>query len=1011
MTHLFRRATPLAALALLVASSLAAQSGNVQQSGATTPASLAAKPDPKNKRALTIADYSRWRTINAAQISPDGRWVAYVLQFTNVLTPEQKPELHIVNLATNKDTTILHATSPEFSPDSRWITYQVEIPTTPPARGGRPGSDSSANADTSAAARARNANQPPNRRAELRELATGRTTSWENVASTAFSPTSSHLLVRRRAAGAGNAGGGGGGGGAGGGFQGFGGSEGTSAAQTMRGLDALLHDLTTSKNQFLGSVGDAAFNRKGDMLAYTVEAGVKDGNGLFAIELASGRTYVLDNDARTYSRLSWNDDGSGVAVLKAREVPRMRERDNVLLAIPNVRAMLAGGPNAPKPVTLDTTAPGFQKGFVISDRASLTWSDDNRRVFFGTIPRTSAPDTGRRRSLDSLADVDVWRTNDERIQSQQMIQANADRNYTFRQALDLTTGKFIPLSDSSLKQIEIAADGRWAVGRDSRAYISDYGRDSADIYRVNTLTGERTLMFKALMVGDGRSFGISADGKGWLYADGGTIKRYDLDLGTTRALGGNTAPDFSNMEWEYPGPKPTYGIAGFTADGRGVIAQHRFDLWLLPVDGSPARNLTKGSGAKDSIRFRIARTVPADPMAPRAARDGRVVDLARPVTLQAYGEFTKKAGFYELTPAGALRSIVYDEHSYSTPERALKADQYLLRRERFEEYPDLRVSGADFGQSRRVSDANPQQAEFLWGHRVLFDYALKDGKRLQGILALPDDYKEGEKRPMIVTFYEKNSQNMYRHTPPAFVTGMGQLPVEAVTRGYITMMPDVYFHTGSSHSDMLEAVEAATKKVIELGYVDPKRIGVHGHSYGGEGAAFIGTQSKLFAAVGMGAGVTDLYSDFAQSWGWSYQVNSGSGANAFSYYMEGQGRWGFSPWDKPDVYMFESALTHAPKVTTPFLIMHGTADPTVSFQEGLSFYQALRFNKKEAYLLAYPGEGHGLRGLANRRDLTTRYFEFFDHYLKGMPAPKWMTDGVPYLQKDAPATPRPQVVP
>jgi dipeptidyl aminopeptidase/acylaminoacyl peptidase len=81
--------------------------------------------------------------------------------------------------------------------------------------------------------------------------------------------------------------------------------------------------------------------------------------------------------------------------------------------------------------------------------------------------------------------------------------------------------------------------------------------------------------------------------------------------------------------------------------------------------------------------------------------------------------------------------------------------------------------------------------------------------------------------------------------------------------------------------------------------------------------------------------------------------------------------------------------------------MHGTADPTVSFTEGMNFYNALRYNGKTAVMLAYPGEGHGLRGLANRRDLTIRYFQFFDHYLKGAAAPKWMTDGVPFIVKDA----------
>ena len=1018
MTHTLRSRSALTLLALAIAAPAFAQSTNVQQTGASTPANMAAKPaDKGSKRALTIADYARWRTIQSPVISPDGKWVAYVLRFTNVVTPDQKPELHILNLASNKDTVIQFATTPEFSSDSRWITYQIDIPQNnragagnrPAGQGLLPGADSAAQNDTSAAARARRENQPPPRRAELRELATGKTQHWADVASTSFSPTATHLLVRRRPpTPPGAAGGGAGGGGAPPaappGIEGFFGGGGASAAQGMRGLDALLHDLNTSNSQFLGSVGDASFNRKGDMLAYTVEATVKDGNGLFTIDLASGRTHVLDNDAKTYSRLSWTDDGSGVAVLKAKEVTRMRERDNVLVAIPNVRAFMAGGPAAPKPVTLDTTAAGFPKNFVVSDRSPLTWSDDNKRVFFGVIGRSPAPDTGRRRSTDSLANVDVWRTQDERIQSLQMIRASADQNFTFRQALDVATGKFIALSDSSLKDLEVAPDGRWAVGRDSRSYVSDYGRPRADVYRVNTLTGERTRMFSGLMVGP-NAFGITADGKGWLYWADDKIQRYDLDLGTSKALGGPNAPNFTNTEFEYPGPKPAYGIAGFSADGKGVIAQHRFDLWLLPYDGSAARNLTRGEGDKGEIRFRLTRTIPTDPMAPRAARDPRVYDLTKPVTLEALGEWTRKQGLYELTPAG-LRSIVYDDAWYTTPTRALKADQYLLRRETFAEYPDLRVSGPAFGTSRKITDANPQQSEFLWGHRVSFEYTLKDGKRLMGILALPDDYKEGEKRPMIVTFYERNSQNLNRHTPPAFIGGMGQLPVEAVSRGYVTMLPDVFFRTGQSHSDMLEAVEAATKKVIELGYVDPKRIGVHGHSYGGEGAAFIGTQSKLFAAVGMGAGVTDLYSDFAQSWGWSYQVNSGSGQNAFSYYMEGQGRWGFSPWDKPDVYMFESALTHAPKVAQPFLIMHGTADPTVAFQEGLSFYQALRYNKKEAYLLAYPGEGHGLTGLANRKDLTIRYFQFFDHYLKGAPAPKWMTDGVPYLVKDTVKEPK-----
>jgi dipeptidyl aminopeptidase/acylaminoacyl peptidase len=250
---------------------------------------------------------------------------------------------------------------------------------------------------------------------------------------------------------------------------------------------------------------------------------------------------------------------------------------------------------------------------------------------------------------------------------------------------------------------------------------------------------------------------------------------------------------------------------------------------------------------------------------------------------------------------------------------------------------------------------------------------------------------------------------MHRYNAPSYLTGMGSSPMQAVSQGYVAMMPDVYFRTGASHSDMLEAVEAATRKVIEMGYADPKKIAVNGHSYGGEGAAFIGTRSRLFSAVAMGAGVVDLNFDFVQNWGWSYSVQqqgSGGGNNAFDYYLYSQGREGVSPWDDPELYKFESALTHVRDVTAPFLIMHGASDPTVPFTNGLAMYNALRFNNKKAVLLAYPGEGHGLRGMANRKDLTIRFFQFFDHYLKGAPAPKWLAEGVPFLDKDKDATPK-----
>jgi len=977
------------------------------------------------KKVLGVSDYSRWRAIEGAQISADGRWVASVLRFTNVLQNDSKPVLRLRNLDTNQDVEIAHASNPTFSADSRWLVYQVDsMPQRPSGRGGRAGGAGGGAPDTAAPppqtptgqpagqAGGRGATAPtPLRRFELRELATGATQVWKDMQSATFAATSSHLILRRRpptpAGGEGGRGGGAPGGppGApGGGPGGAAGGDAGASAINPRGVDVILVDLSGGRGQLLGSVGDISFNRKGDLLAYTVDATVNDGNGLIVIDLKSGRPYTLDNDAKRYSRIAWTADGEGLALLKGSPVERMRERENVILAFPSVRDALQN-PEV-KPAALDPTkAPNWERGWVVSERAPLAWSEDKQRIFFGAKPQVTAPDTARRRSTDSIPDVDVWRTEDTRIQSAQMIRAEQERNFTFRQVADVTARKYVRMADTTMREVELSLDGRWAVGRDARAYFSDRKPAAADFYRVNTATGERTLMLKGQLTAAGGVSGISADGRQFLYWADNKYQAYDLDAGSARTLGGATAPSFVNTEDDHPGPRPPYGVVAWTPDGKGVVVEHKYDLWLLPLDaGAAPRNITQGVGTKNEVRYRYVRTDPIDPTDARAARTAREIDLAKPLTFATFGEYTKKAGFTRLED-GKLTEIVYDDAAYGNPVRAQKADRFLFTRQTFAEFPDLRVSGPNIVDGRKITDANPQQAEFKWGRRVLFDYKNKDGKRLQGLLTLPEDYKQGEKRPMIVSFYEKNSQNLNRYSAPSFLTGMGSLPIEAVSRGYIAMLADIHFRTGSSHTDMLECVEAATRKVIEMGYADPAKIGVHGHSYGGEGAAFIGTRSKLFAAVGMGAGVTDLYSDFSQSWGWSYQVTGGSGENGNQYYLYGQGRWGFSPWDKPELYRSESALANAPNATAPFLIMHGTADPTVAFSEGMNFYNALRYNGKKAVMLAYPGEGHGLRGLANRRDLTTRYFQFFDHYLKGAPAPKWMTDGVPFLAKDLPPVP------
>jgi hypothetical protein len=412
------------------------------------------------KKALTVEDYTRWRSLASQEISGDGKWVTYVLQLTNVPTTETKPVLHLLNLETNQDVEVLNATGGTFSADSKWLAYQVDPSGGRGGRGGRGGAQGAAAAAAPAApaggetpavdgqapatpgqnARGGAAAPAPPRRVELRNLATGQIQSWQDIQSFTFSANSTHLLLRRRpptpAGGAGRAGTGAAPAGAPGGGDNAGG--GTAAAEPTgpRGVDVTVHNLVTGRDQLLGSVGDIGFNKSGELLAYTVDAAVKDSNGLFVLDLRNSRINTLDNDAKVYNRLTWSEDGTGLAVLKGADIDRMRERSNVLLVYPNVQASLGDAPE-PAPVIFDPArSDAFPKGWVVSDRATLVWSDDNKRVFFGMKEQVQAPETGRRPSTDERADVDVWNSLDERIQSVQMIRADADRNFTFREAFD-----------------------------------------------------------------------------------------------------------------------------------------------------------------------------------------------------------------------------------------------------------------------------------------------------------------------------------------------------------------------------------------------------------------------------------------------------------------------------------------------------------------------------------------------------------------------------------------------
>lgn len=900
------------------------------------------------RKILQIDDYGRWRRISEPTISAAGNWVAYGYRKPNAHDPQVT--LHIKSLRDDTEFELLDASGPRFSDDSRWIAYFVDVP-------------------YDEAQELQRQDEPRPRQVQLLNLASGDRVTWDNAAEFQFSAGGEFIAIRKAK---------------------------SDRQAKHRGADLVLRALQADTEQLIGSVDEFAFDRqpsdddeqprpsgRAQRLAYTVDAADQTGNGVYLIDLPSRVLRSLDNDARTYARLTWSRDADGLAVLKGDTPDGQVERLNVLLAFRLASDSASGTEPLGKSVLDPRFVDSFPEAMVISEHGEVSWSDDLSRVFFGLGQQQAA--VQKPEHPDRVANVDVWHAKDRRIQAVQMMQADRDRTFTYRAAFLIEDERFVRLTDETMRRLTLSADGRWGVGVDDRAYISDWKEPQADYYRVDTSSGERT----AMLEGQKRTYGLSPDSRHFLYWRDEHLWLYELASAQTRNLTASAPVSFVNRQYDYPDTPPPYGIAAWTDDGTGVVLNHRYDLWLQPLDGSKAENLTGGQGAALQLRFRHIRTDPGPP----------TVNLRDPLLLSAYGQWTKQEGFYRLTD-GRLEQLVFEDRRYGRPLKAALADVYLLTRETFQEFPDLWVSDAGFDNLRRITEANPWQSEYRWGRRILFDFTNSDGVRLQGTLAIPDDYVAGERRPMLVNFYEKNSQNLHRHLAPRYATGFGAPLIETVSKGYLVMQPDIHFRTGNTHADMLECVEAATRKVVEMGYADPASIGVHGHSFSGQGSAYIAGNSNMFAAVAAGAAATDLLADFNHMWGWTPTNMNGTGANAHRYDHYGQGRLGTNPYDDRDLYWRESPTNHVRTMDVPLLLMHGTADGVVGIMEAVQLYNGLRFNDKNVVLLSYPDEGHGLANLANRRDLTIRMQEFFDHYLMDLPPAGWMVDGIPFLKKE-----------
>jgi dipeptidyl aminopeptidase/acylaminoacyl peptidase len=769
------------------------------------------------------------------------------------------------------------------------------------------------------------------------------------------------------------------------------------------GTDLIIRNMTTGAERTIADVLDYSFSKDARTIAYTISSKNEETNGVYVISPQSdaAATALLSGKGK-YQKLTWDDDQTELAFISDRDDQASKqtkfkiylwERGGATpVADRGTGSTLKDGSNVrenhaaalPAPVAsevVSNSSPGFRKDFVVSSQANLSFSLDGSHLFLGAAP---PPEPQKSADDDNPADekvmVDLWHWKDDYIQPIQKVRAEQERNRSYRAVYDVKGKKFVQLADEKMENLQPSTDGRMALGTDNRAYrvTSDYDPGVTDYYLVNAEDGTR----KPVTQKQRFNVSLSPGGKYALYFDGKDWTSYSVATGAKVNLTKNLGVNFFNEDSDTPELPNAYGVAGWTKDDASVLIYDRFDVWQVSPDGAGTKSLTDGVGRKDKIQFRYVRLDPRE----------RTIDAAKPLLLHAENLETRDSGFYrDRINGGMPEKLMMGAKDYNNPTKAKDADVLMFTASRFDEFADIWVTDSNFKAPRKMSNGDAQRAQFTWGTSEMVNFKNTDGVPLKGMLLKPDNFDPKKKYPMIVYIYERLSQGLHQFRSPGPGTSINA--AYYVSNGYLIFMPDIVYKTGYPGRDALQCVLPALQAVVDKGYVDENNIGIQGHSWGGYQIAYMVTQTNRFKAAEAGAAVANMTSAYSG-------IRWGTGLPRQFQYEHGQSRIGGALWEYPMRYLENSPLFHVDKVQTPLLLINNDEDDAVPWYQGIEFYLGLRRMNKEAYMFSYNGEKHGLRRRINQKDYTRRMQEFFDHFLKGAPAPEWMEKGIPYLQKE-----------
>jgi len=718
-------------------------------------------------------------------------------------------------------------------------------------------------------------------------------------------------------------------------------------------------------------------NQNGSSISYIKSnKGDKDTLSLYIMNLTNFTEIKLLDDQYGITQMKFDESGNQFVFISSNDTNELKNY-NLYLADLNLKTTEK---------IIDSTSAGMPLDWTVSEYGRVYFSENGTKLYLGTnkIVRQVPED-----SLLAIekANVDIWGSNDLRIQPVQLIEQTNDQKNSFLAVYHIPTKKFVQLASNEIENIRIynKGDSNFALGIDETSYQREATWEypwKSDFYKVDISDGSTTLLkaglaFTAMLSPSGNYFiYYNASDSNWYSIS--TDKKTETNL--TKHINAQFAMDNNGT----PALADEVGFEAWTIESgqEYFLVNTIYDLWSIHVS-KPEKSycLTQEKGRKEKIKFDYY----------RLDYDSVYTDLENNLII-GVNDLTKAETIYSFASSKEITALLTSNHRFTYISRAEESDQVIMRRMSFTDYPELEKTNFLFENPIKFTDVNSQQADYNWGTVEMVSWKTYVGLNLRGLLYKPEDFDSTKIYPMIVYFYEKYTDDIHVYYTPK-PTASIIFPTEYISNGYIVFIPDIEYTPGYPAKSAYDCIMSGTESLIRKHiWIDSTRMGLQGQSWGGYQTAQLITMTTKFKAAMAGAPVTNMTSAYGG-------IRWGSGYSRMFQYEHGQSRIGFTLWERPDLYIQNSPMFALPNVRTPLLIMSNDGDGAVPWYQGIEMYMGLRRLNQPVWLLNYNGDEHNLILLANKKDLSIRMRQFFDYYLLGMPMPVWMSVGVPAVDK------------